>query len=290
MPCPVCRAKTRPAFAVNGCGILECSSCGHRCADLRPGPDHVARIYDDAYFRGGGAGYADYISEAALLRERGRWYARLLSRFAATGSLLSVGEAAGFVLEGFLEAGWQAQGLEPNARMAGLARERLGSRVEQGSMEAHRTRTQFDVVAMIQVVSHFYDLELALGAAAQATRSGGYWLIETWNRRSWIARAFGRRWHEYSPPSVLHWFSPEGLARLCARYGFAEIARGRPSKWLDLGHAASLLDDKLAPAPLGRAARALLSVLPRQIAIPYPGDDVFWMLLRKADDGRSAIP
>jgi hypothetical protein len=43
---------------------------------------------------------------------------------------------------------------------------------------------------------------------------GRAWIIETWNRDDWVARLLGRHWHEYSPPSVLHWFNPDGLRRL----------------------------------------------------------------------------
>lgn len=65
-----------------------------------------------------------------------------------------------------------------------------------------------------------------------------------------MARLFGKNWHEYSPPSVLHWFSKRGLIRLADRAGFEPIAQGRPSKWIDAGHAKSLLQFK-ADSSLG---------------------------------------
>ena len=72
---------------------------------------------------------------------------------------------------------------------------------------------------MIQVVAHFHDLQSAFSAAAEHTRPGGHWLIETWNCRSLkAARFFGSEWHEYSPPSVLQWFTPTSLERLSSNY------------------------------------------------------------------------
>jgi SAM-dependent methyltransferase len=239
----------------------------------------VTRVYGDDYFFGGGAGYADYLSEAALLRDRGVSYARLLRRFVSTGAVLDVGAAAGFVLEGFLSEGWAGRGIEPNARMCNAANERLGPLVDVGILESYESPQTYDLVAMIQVVAHFSDPRQALARAAELTRPGGFWLVETWNRESLAARVFGKWWHEYSPPSVLHWFSRSGLQRLAGSLGFSELAWGRPRRWISLGHARSLLEHKLR----GRVLRHLLRplrLMPDSLRLPYPGDDLFWALFR----------
>lgn len=266
----------------HGYGILDCQSCGFRFADLAAPVSHTRETYGDGYFQGGGAGYSDYLGEAQLLREHGRWYARRLARFIPTGTMLDVGAAAGFVLQGFLDGGWQGEGLEPNAAMAAYARRELGLHVQVGDLESLAADRQFDLVSMIQVVAHFADVRQALSAAAKSTRPGGHWLIETWNKDSLTARLFGRHWHEYSPPSVLRWFAPQTLAALAGQFGFREVARGRPSKWLNGGHAKSLLQYKLTGLPLGKLAAAPLKLLPQRLSLPYPGDDLFWMLLKKS--------
>lgn len=275
--CALCEGPGRPLFAAHGCEVLGCESCGHRFAT--PVPDHVKQVYGDDYFFGGGAGYADYPSEADILRERGASYARLLRRHLRPGSLLDVGAAAGFVLEGFLSEGWSGRGLEPNPRMCALANARLGPLLDPGTLESHETADRFDLVSMIQVVAHFPDPRLALARAAELTRPGGFWLIETWDRESWTARAFGQAWHEYSPPSVLQWFSSDGLRRLAAALGFKEVARGRPRRWIELTHARSLLEHKLSGGILRHAAWPL-KLVPRSLRVPYPGDDLFWALFR----------
>jgi SAM-dependent methyltransferase len=240
----------------------------------------VARVYGDDYFRGGGAGYPDYLAEERLLVEHGRRYGRLLARHTVPGVVLDVGAAAGFILQGLVESGWQGMGVEPNAAMAAHARSR-GLDVRAGSLETLEVALRFDLVSWIQVVAHLVDPRAAFLKAAALTRPGGYWLLETWDRESLAARAAGRRWHEYCPPSVLHWFTREGLRRLGADCGMREVARGRPAKWIESGHAVSLLRHKLAPHPGGRWAGAALRAVPRGLRFPYPGDDIFWMLLRK---------
>ena len=71
---------------------------------------------------------------------------------------------------------------------------------------------EYDAVSMIQVLPHFIDPKRAMAVVTKVLKPGGLLLIETWNRDSWTARLFGKNWHEYSPPSVLHWFDPRGVA------------------------------------------------------------------------------
>jgi SAM-dependent methyltransferase len=273
--CPICNSPSRALFVKDGYPVRECEVCRHRFAEVATDPGHVARVYGDDYFHGGGAGYGDYLSEGWLLRDRGRWYARLLRRYTTPGTLLDVGAAAGFILQGFLDRGWHGKGVEPNPGMAEYARTRLGLDVRTGTLEDLPPGDVFDLVSLIQVLPHFVEPRRALAAAAAVTRPGGFWLIETWNRDSWTARAFGQNWHEYSPPSVLHWFSPAGLQRLAGQFGFRKVGAGRPAKWINAGHAKSLLRHKLG------AAAGVLGVLPDRLALPYPAEDLFWMLLQK---------
>ncbi|MBS1807123.1 MAG: class I SAM-dependent methyltransferase [Acidobacteria bacterium] len=283
MLCPICNQSSQVTFTAHGYGIRDCSACHHRFADVSVDATHTQQVYDDQYFQGGGAGYPDYLGEARILRNHGRWYGKRLANYLSAGTMLDVGAAAGFVLQGFMDCGWQGHGIEPNPKMASYARETLGIPVQAGALENLQTTEPYDLVSMIQVVAHFADLRRALQVACDATKPSGYWLIETWNKDSLAARFFGQNWHEYSPPSVLHWFSPTTLKSLAAQYGFREVACGRPSKWINGGHAKSLLQYKLEGIPLGNQAGRLLNLLPEYLPLPYLADDLFWMLLRKED-------
>ena len=281
MLCPICHHASQVVFAAHGYGIRACGTCSHRFADIEVAANHTEQIYSDQYFQGGGAGYPDYLGEARILRNHGRWYGKRLAAYLPPGKMLDVGAAAGFVLQGFTDCGWQGHGIEPNPKMAAYARETLGLTVQAGALEDLQPNETYDLVSMIQVIAHFTDLRRALQVACDLTKPSGYWLIETWNKDSFAARAFGQNWHEYSPPSVLHWFSPTTLKALAAQYGLREIARGRPSKWINGGHAKSLLQYKLQGVPLGRQMGKLLNLLPEYLPLPYLADDLFWMLLQK---------
>ncbi|MCE9534723.1 MAG: class I SAM-dependent methyltransferase [Planctomycetes bacterium] len=280
-PCPLCGGDSVWRFAKDAIGIRDCQECGHRFAELKVEQDHASRHYGDDYFQGGGAGYSNYFSEERLLRAHGRRYARLFRRHSRPGKILDVGSAAGFILNGFAERGWQCTGIEPNDRMAAHARQQLGLDVRTGTLESITEVNAFDAVSMIQVVAHFADPMAAFEAAARATKPGGVWLIETWNLASVTARVFGRNWHEYSPPTVLHWFTPRTLSFALSCFGMRRVAIGKPAKWLDGEHAKGLVRHKLGVSHLGRLAKACLGLVPDRLPIPYPSEDLFWAVFRK---------
>jgi len=279
--CPLCDAEGRICFAAHGYPIRSCRACGHRWAELESTEGHVGSVYRDAYFESGGAGYPDYLAEGRLLREHGRRYARILEAHTTPGSMLDVGCAAGFILRGFCDSGWSGSGVEPNATMARFGRENLGVDIAASTFEDYEDDRRYDLVTMIQVLPHFVDPRRALAAAARLTKPGGLMLVETWDRTSWTARLMGRHWHEYSPPSVLHWFSRAGVRVLAAAFGLTEIASGRPPKRLVAGHAKSLIRHKFEGSRMKRLVNLPLALVPERLTLPYPLDDVFWALFRR---------
>ncbi len=282
MKCTICAFDSLHRFEKHGYWIRECINCRHRFAELQPSVEHVEQIYADSYFQDGGAGYPDYLKEAQLLIAHGARYGRLLRRYMEPNTVLDIGAAAGFILKGLAETGWSGMGLEPNAAMAEYARTQLGMNVQTGALEHFEHDEQFGLVSMIQVIAHFYDLQAALNRAAKVTRPGGYWLIESWNKDSWMARAFGSNWHEYSPPSVLRWFAPRDLTHLAGSFGFKLVAQGRPAKRLNGAHVKSLLGYKLAGMPMLKLFSRTLALVPDDLPIPYPSFDLFWALYQKA--------
>jgi SAM-dependent methyltransferase len=274
--CPLCGGASIAAFEVRGFKLYDCEACDHRFVDIRNGPAHVDEVYDEAYFTGGGAGYADYLAEAEVLRSRGKMYAgKLVPYIEEPGRMLDVGSAAGCILKGFEEAGWSCVGLEPNAEMVKIATERFGLDVRQGSLEESETEEIFDLISMIQVAGHFYDPQIAFEKAFELLRPGGFLLVETWDRNSILARLFGRNWHEYSPPSVVHWWTSASLARFLKEKGFEKVTGGIPSKKISGDHARTLLEYKFGKL-------ALLELIPKRFNLPYPSEDLFWALYQKA--------
>jgi SAM-dependent methyltransferase len=275
MLCPLCQSKSKFVFEAVGFAVRDCLRCAHRFAEISADEAHVSEIYADSYFSGGGAGYSDYLADGEMLKLRGQMYAKKLERLSVVkGKMLDVGAAAGFILQGFIESGWQGVGLEPNAEMVRTGREKFKLDIRQSSFESFETGEKFDLISMIQVVAHLYAPREAFQKAFDLLDGSGFLLIETWNRESISARVFGKNWHEYSPPSVLQWFSERGLTEALRGMGFEKIAGGRPSKKISGAHAKSLLKylwgDKF-----------LLKLIPDKLQFPYPSEDLFWAVYRK---------
>ena len=276
MNCVLCEEPTTSRFEKRGFDIVECVACGHMFSNPGYGKGHTDTVYGDEYFFGGADGYPNYLEEAPLLKDRGKYYAGKLSAHMKPGYLLDVGCAAGFVLQGFMEKGWQGVGIDPNPGMVEYGRRHLKLDLEVGILETYDHERQFDLVSLIQVIAHLQDLGAALESAANLTRPGGYLLVETWNQQSLTARILGRYWHEYSPPSVLHWFSPNRLSDLLRKHGFEHITFGRTLKRISLAHAAALAGHAVGLKSLEKWKDRL-----PPLTVPYPSEDLFWGLYRR---------
>lgn len=275
MNCPLCNSESKFAFAAKGFDLRDCVKCSHRFTAISADEAHVAEVYDDEYFSGGGAGYSDYLQEGEMLTKRGQMYAKILEKYSSKkGKMLDVGAAAGFLLKGFAFENWNGIGLEPNAEMAKFGREKLNLEIERGSLESFETKEKFDLISMIQVAAHFYEPRKAFEKAFDLLNENGFLLIETWNRDSLSAKVFGKNWHEYSPPSVLQFFSAKGLTDFLQSLGFEKIAHGRPSKKISGAHAKSLLKYRLGD-------NFLLKLIPDNLNFPYPSEDLFWAIYKK---------
>nr|BCX01633.1 MAG: hypothetical protein KatS3mg041_1679 [Bacteroidota bacterium] len=281
MPCTACESdRMRFWTSIEGYALRECPECGY--AELcEPGdPEQIRHIYNEAYFTEGGVGYPGYLDLGPALRATGRWYASRLLRYTNPGWVLDIGSAAGFILWGFREQGWQAVGLEPNAQMAAYGRQQLGLDIRRGEIERFEPDRLYEATLWVQVLAHVQDLNQALDRALRATRPGGLWLVETWDRASWLARLMGKRWHNYAPPSVRRWFTPKSLIALLRRRGLELLELGRPPKRTIGRHIRASLLYQARRWPYSRIWRALARCIPDRMVLPYPGRDLFYAVFR----------
>lgn len=220
-----------------------------------------------------------------MLVAHGKKYARLLKRHcsAETPTILDIGCAAGFLLKGFEEEGWRGVGIDANQTMVDYGKKQLGLDLRCQTIEkyAFNESERIDAAMMVQVLPHLSDPLAAIETVHKMLNEDGLVLIETWNYQSLTARAFRQSWHEYNPPSVLHWFSKSGLQSVLKESGFEIIKTGRPTKWISVGNGVSLIKHSLRTSTLGKIATLPLSVIPKSLKAPYFLDDVFWVLAKR---------
>jgi 2-polyprenyl-3-methyl-5-hydroxy-6-metoxy-1,4-benzoquinol methylase len=284
MNCTICKSSnTKLAFMKNEYKILHCADCDHLYTSVELTHQGVEDIYSDSYFNGGGHGYDDYTVEKDMLISRGEYYADKISKYTGTGNVLDIGAAAGFILKGFENKGWKGKGIEPNQTMAEYGKNTLGIDIKKGTFQCIKLEENFDLILMIQVVAHLNNLNNSINKVYNCLKPGGYLLIETWNKDSMIAKLFGKNWHEYCPPSTLHYFSKKTLKNLLAKHNFEIVAQGRPKKHIHSKHAKSILRHKFNEIPALKWMTGITNLIPDNRLLPYPSEDLFWYLLKKTD-------
>jgi SAM-dependent methyltransferase len=282
--CPVnieCCTEKRMLFIKNGYPVMDCITCHRRFSEIQEGTSHLSTVYSDKYFFEGKDGYPNYLNEKEILTNYGIYYAKILERFAKPGKILDVGCAAGFILNGFESMGWEPYGIEPNETMASYGRNTFKLNIQTGSLENFQSAIKFDLVSLIQVIGHFYQVEKALENISNLLDPNGIVLVESWNMKSLIARILGKYWHEYSPPSVINWFSDKSLMELFKAYGFELIDSGYPAKQINLKHALSLLEKNSTNLLFRDKIFRFLTNSLGNLTLIYPPVDLKWYIFRK---------
>ena len=276
-----CTEERVSLFTKKGYLIKECKTCGHRFTEIKDLNSHLAESFSDDYFFEGKDGYPNYLEEKEMLYRSGVKFTSIISKYAKPGKVLDVGCAAGFILKAFEKAGWECYGIEPNDTMASYGRKELGLDIRTGGMETFNPDQKFDLINLIEVIGSLYDLDKAMQNVKQLSKPGGLVLVESWDMNCLAARFFGASWHEYCPPSVVHWFSDDTLKQLFKYYGFELIAKGRPSKKINLKHGLAIIAENSSSSSLKKRFFNFLSRTLGGIAVPYPPVDVKWYLFKK---------
>ncbi|MBS1921549.1 MAG: class I SAM-dependent methyltransferase [Bacteroidetes bacterium] len=276
-----CKEERVLLFNKNGFDIKQCKKCGYRYTTLNKLENHLASVYSDDYFFKGQSGYPNYLEEKDILIRAGKKYAKIVGKYTKVGKVLDVGSAAGFILKGFEDMGWNCQGIEPNDTMASYGRNELNLNITTGGFEEFNSPNKFDLITLIEVIGSFYDLDKAMQNVVRLIKNDGMVLVESWDRKSLVARLFGKRWHEYCPPTVIHWYSDKTLSDLFSYYGFKLIAKGRPSKRININHGLSIFETN---SPKFFMKKRLIGFFARKFgrkSMRYPPFDLKWYLFKK---------
>lgn len=218
--CVVCGGERFRAKTIADVTVQRCVTCGLRMSVIAPGPKlNYADVDDRAYLQSIGKvrrAQAEVI--VAFVREHG-----------GSGDWLDVGCGYGYVLDAARAAGFAVRGIEPDAKAAAAARERIGD-VEQGVLD-ERTEGA-DVLSTLDVIEHLHDLDAFARLAARKARL--FWVIKVPScdglfykvaHALRIAGAMRRLWQsEYEHPHTVY-FDEVTLTRFLGRNGFDVVAK-----------------------------------------------------------------
>jgi len=231
--------------------IFRCGRCGLEFWNPAPG-FRAEDVYDAAYFSdaSAGHGYDDYADLESVLRLN---FARRLARIPQpprAGRLLDIGAAFGFAVSEARRAGWDATGIEVSvaaARRAGTAAP--GRVLVANALHAPFAAASFEVVTLWDVLEHLSDPHAAIAEVARLLRPGGRLVLTTGDVGSLAARLSGARWHLYTLPEHLFFFSRRSLRELLGAHGLrVEFVRAESSRYT-----AGYLVERLRKTLLGRS-------------------------------------
>jgi len=251
MRCAVCGAGSpRLKHHVAESEIFRCGRCGLEFWNPAPG-FRAEEVYDAAYFSdaSAGHGYDDYADLESVLRLN---FARRLARIPRpphAGRLLDIGAAFGFAVAEAHCAGWDATGIEISvaaARRAGIAAP--GRVLVANALHTPFAAAAFDVVTLWDVLEHLSDPHAAIAEVARLLRPGGRLALTTGDVGSLAARLSGARWHLYTLPEHLFFFSRRSLRELLGAHGLrVESVRAESSLYT-----AGYLVERLRKTLLGK--------------------------------------
>ena len=240
--CPLCESReTKTAFKDNGCTLRMCEVCDLFFVDPYPSIER-----QHAAVSVGSCVEIEVLDCARRYEGERLYYDRHFSLIAeeceTATSLLDVGCGTGHLLERFADRpGLRRTGIELNSQAARMARRVAGCEILEVPFEGFQSERRYDVITMINVLSHIPTFEGMFRTLRAVLKPGGKVILRT----SEMSRNVSR-WNQvhWGIPDDLHFLGLGTLDFLCTQFRFA-IARRirtpyedelfRRSRWQQMG-------------------------------------------------------
>jgi SAM-dependent methyltransferase len=214
--------------------------CGAWYLDPVPHADDVPALYERYYTHGEDGGAGDVLGHGTPRAAR---LAHLAARYGYAfdpvppallalalalvpgrrGPLLDVGCGQGVMLKLMSDLGWQAEGIDLDARAVGVANA-AGLRARIGTFESLALpAAHYAAVTSSHVLEHVSDPLAFLRDCRRVTRPGGRLALTTPNAGSLGSRVFGARWRGLEPPRHFQVLTVRALARLAREAGYTDV-------------------------------------------------------------------
>jgi 2-polyprenyl-3-methyl-5-hydroxy-6-metoxy-1,4-benzoquinol methylase len=283
--CDLCgsdRASTW--FVKGGDTYVRCRGCNLVYLNPQPSDAELGEIYGDSYYDAWGLDHGEE-SVARLKRRTFRGLLKQISLVAgASGPLLDVGCATGYLLEEARAQGYDPYGVELNPLAARIARERIGvDRIHCGTLEeAGFASGSMRVAVMSDLLEHVRRPSQLLRATRELLSSEGILAIVAPNLGGLSRRLLGPSWTDFKREHLFS-FDKKTLSDLLSRNGFRVLKARAFPKHLDLQYVERQLSTYPTPlfTPLVRSLRRIAPGPLARLPVPlYAGSML--VLARKA--------
>ncbi|MGD8813265.1 MAG: methyltransferase domain-containing protein [Anaerolineales bacterium] len=223
--CPLCAStENEKRFVENKYTVLHCKRCELLFIDPYPSEMDVRESVASSHGADGDSSaslWDRYAAEVAFYDEH---FGSLLAQCSGLNSLLEVGCGTGRLLELMSEAGLDCEGVELDPRRADAARARSGCTVHVMPVENLRTEKQFDVITLINVLSHIPSLTDLFDALARLLSDRGRLIIMAGEMRADVERGDALHW---ALPIHMHFLGFSTIEYICSKFGYRILHHGR---------------------------------------------------------------
>jgi SAM-dependent methyltransferase len=244
--CPLCAGNaTHRAFRDAGCEVRVCELCGLFFVHPRPPVSEQHRRVSSGEYPG-----IELLDCTRRYEGERLYYDRhfdlIAQECAGATSILDVGCGTGNLLERFAaQPDCFRLGIELNPSAVEIARKVANCEILEMPFESFRSDKKFDVITMINVLSHVSSFDAMFRSLRAALAPGGRVILRTTEMSPQVSR-----WNQvhWGVPDDLHFLGLNTLEFLCAKYGFTIARRDRVafedelfrrSRWQQMGRSKS---------------------------------------------------
>ncbi|MCS6795559.1 MAG: class I SAM-dependent methyltransferase [Raineya sp.] len=256
--CPICENHQFSSFltckdyTVSGeeFHLQKCLNCGFIFTSPRPSSDVLGNYYKSENYishsdtQKGLINKLYHLARKIALQRKLKLVQRI-NHF-RKGTILDFGCGTGYFLKTCLQAGWQAEGIEPDENARQFASNYTGKQIFSSLQEIYSKKfsftlssfqgryeggsndfsmqnhniidNKFDIITLWHVLEHIPSLNETLSELKNLLNPQGKLVIAVPNRESWDAQVFQQFWAAYDVPRHLWHFSKKDMKALCHKH------------------------------------------------------------------------
>jgi SAM-dependent methyltransferase len=224
--CALCGSKnSKLHLNKDGYNILQCKDCSFIFLDYEPDDFKQKEFYSIEYFKGltDGRGYEDYESDKIFLKKNFRRRSKHLNKYVKSGNVLDLGCAYGFFLD-VLGENFDRFGMDISEHALKVANAKFNINAKIGPLKANSYPNNFfSLITMWDVPEHLHNLKSDFKICHNILMESGILALQTGDVGSLFARICGKKWHLYTVPEHLWYFSFSTLEKLAHDSGFEVV-------------------------------------------------------------------
>jgi methionine biosynthesis protein MetW len=215
--CIICKSAAKSCFTAGATHYYQCGRC------LVVFTNHVPQAsYDEWSKTPGYANWEEYLDNIFMR------VVQDIKRIRASGRVLDIGSSLGYLLRALIEAGFEAEGIEPSKFGVEYCRER-GLNVTEGYFgRSVYPASSFDIVILNHVLEHVPNPSELLRDVREVLREHGIIVVSLPNFGSIEAQLLKQKWRLLMPEEHYLQFTPRTLSAFLANNGF-EVVEAKTS-------------------------------------------------------------